>query len=576
MQEGNSGYCYANTDEGLHAIESTNSGFTGSGYINVSNRVGSKIVWHVQVEQAGNYEATLRFANGGSAARSGTLMVGDAEVANYTLINSTAGTPWSDWQTETVSIYLEAGEHILTLQAAGSDGLANIDSLTLSGAGTINPGSCDNQPPVNTSGAVRVEQMTSCDGLTSGLPAGNLVYITPNGNGSGSSFNDGMSIHSAISNAKAGQTLLLQPGTYNIPVKSNDRNTLELNASGSANAPIQLVAANCGRALFDFKYPANEWMKDNGKSFGFHLTGDYWYIKNIDVTNAGYHGIYIEQGSGNGSYNTIENSRFFNNRNTGLEINNGGSYNTIINVDAYENYDFKLRDDGSMGGMADGFASKQTQGPGNKFFGCRAWGNSDDGFDTYGNTDPVIIEHSWAFANGIDIWGSSFWASLGATFKGNGNGFKIGGSNAAQRNTVSHSIAFGNPANGFDLNSNTAGQKIYNNIGYQNGRNYDFDTSSTSEDHIFRNNISLAGKASDTFINADSAFNSWNSNSANNGDFINLDTSIAKVERNADGSIPDTGLFRLQAGSSLINAGTDIGKPYAGSAPDLGPFEVKE
>lgn len=45
------------------------------------------------------------------------------------------------------------------------------------------------------------------------------------------------------------------------------------------------------------------------------------------------------------------------------------------------------------------------------------------------------------------------------------------------------------------------------------------------------------------------------------------------MPRNADGSLPYTGLFSLATNSALINAGTNVGLPYKGSAPDLGPFE---
>jgi hypothetical protein len=426
--------------------------------------------------------------------------------------------------------------------------------------------------------ALRVPQMTSCEGETSGLSASKIYYVTPTGSGNGTSFSSAMSLGAALATVGAGEMVLLEPGTYVIPVvSSSERNTIELLKSGTADAPIYLVAANCGRALFDFSYPADEWQPDDGKSFGFYLKGNYWYLKNLDVTNAGYHGIWIGGTTADptgGTHNTIENCSFFDNRNSGLEINSGGAYNTVINVDSYENYDFKLRDDGTMGGMADGFASKQEQGAGNQFFGCRAWGNSDDGFDTFANADPVNIEYSWAFENGIDIWGSSFWANQGATFRGNGNGFKLGGSAAKQRNRVVSSVAFGNPSNGFDLNSNVAGQTMYNNIGYNNGRNYDFDSVLDSgEEHVFRNNISLGGESSDVFAEANMTNNSWNSIGASESDFVSTDTSLAKVARNPDGSLPYNGLFELEAGSDLIDAGVDVGLPYSGSAPDLGPFE---
>ena len=146
----------------------------------------------------------------------------------------------------------------------------------------------------STDDAIRVPQMTSCDGETSGLSASTIYYVTPNGSGDGSSFASAMSLQAALTAVQAGEMVLLQPGTYTIQViDASTRNTIVLSKSGSEGAPIYLVAANCGRALFDFSYPADEWQSGDGKGFGFQLTGNYWYLKNLDVTNAGYHGIYI-------------------------------------------------------------------------------------------------------------------------------------------------------------------------------------------------------------------------------------------------------------------------------------------
>ena len=56
-------------------------------------------------------------------------------------------------------------------------------------------------------------------------------------------------------------------------------------------------------------------------------------------------------------------------------------------------------------------------------------------------------------------------------------------------------------------------------------------------------------------------------------DFVSLDTIGIRGPRKADGSLPDTKFLHLKAGSKCINAGTDIGLPFSGSAPDLGAFE---
>lgn len=399
--------------------------------------------------------------------------------------------------------------------------------------------------------------ITGCGTETSNLTASKVYYVTPSGtaSGAGTSFSSPMNLATALSKVTAGQMVLLQPGTYTVAYTAGAKNTITLSKSGSASAKIYLVAANCGRAVIDFSFPANTYVDS---SYGFYVTGSYWYFKGIAVTRAGYQGAYVT-----GSYNTFENVAFYNNRNSGLEINKGGSYTTVINTDSYMNYDPK-----KLGGMADGFASKQTQGPGNYFYGCRAWNNSDDGFDTFDSTQKVVIEKSWAFKNGVDSWGYG-------GFVGNGNGFKLGGNSVAQNNVITQSVAFGNVKKGFDQNSNTGSVTVYNNISYKNGINYGFGQAVASgSKHIFKNNISLSGGSADSIANATSTNNTWNSGlAASSSDFASLDTSLATAARNADGSLPSNNLFRLSSSSKMIDKGVNVGLPYLGSAPDLGAFE---
>ncbi|MFT3735611.1 MAG: right-handed parallel beta-helix repeat-containing protein [Rhodocyclaceae bacterium] len=400
--------------------------------------------------------------------------------------------------------------------------------------------------------------ITGCGTETSNLTASKVYYVTPSGSasGAGTSFSAPMSFSAALSKVTAGQMILLQPGTYPIAYTAGAKNTITLSKSGSSSAKIYMVAANCGRAVIDFQFPSKTWVQD---SYGFYLTGSYWYFKGIAVTRAGYQGAYVT-----GAYNTFENAAFYDNRNSGLEINKGGSYTTVINTDAYNNYDPKKN-----GSMADGFASKQTQGAGNYFYGCRAWNNSDDGFDTYDSTQAVKIEQSWAFSNGINLWSDS-------AFAGNGNGFKLGGNSVVQRNVITQSVAFSNPGKGFDQNNNTGGVTLYNNTGYKNGRNYSWGgTLASGEKNTLRNNASLSGTNADVIANATSTNNTWNSIATASSDFASVNTSLATKARNADGSLPSTSLFRLSSSSRLVNKGYNVGIAYKGSAPDLGAFELK-
>lgn len=394
---------------------------------------------------------------------------------------------------------------------------------------------------------------TACNNIS----ATKTYYVSRNGSptANGSSFSTAMDINTALAAVTAGQMLLLEPGTYTVPYTAGTANTIKLAKSGTASAPISVVAANCGRAIIDFSFPDQEWIQD---SYGFSLTGNYWYFKGIEITRAGYQGVYVT-----GQHNTFENCAFHHNRNTGLEINKGGAYTTVINSDAYRNYDPKKK-----GSMADGFGPKQTQGPGNKFIGCRAWENSDDGFDMFDSPEQVVIENSWAFRNGVDVW------NYGG-FTGNGNGFKLGGNAVVARNRIINSVAFDNPSKGFDQNNNAGGITVLNCTAYSNGINYGMGNPvSSGEKHFIRNNISLSGSVS--ISNADAKFNSWDTAPlAIASDFLSMDLSLATASRNPDGSLPNNNLFKLTSTSALINAGTDVGLPYLGSAPDLGAFEKK-
>jgi hypothetical protein len=259
----------------------------------------------------------------------------------------------------------------------------------------------------------------------------------------------------------------------------------------------------------------------------------------------------------------LENCSFYANWNSGLEINKGGSQVTVINCDAYRNFDGAYKN----GGMADGFSPKQTQGPGNKFIGCRSWENSDDGFDTYDSPEPVSFDKCWAFRNGVNVWNYQ-------GFAGNGNGFKVGGNFKQENNTLTRCVSFGQPGKGFDQNNNTGALTVYNCLAYGNATNFGLGNNVTAgQVHDLKNNVSLSGL--NDIANAVEKNNSWNPGfSASAADFQSLDTSLALVGRAPDGTLPDSPLFRLTAASALIDAGANVGLPFNAKAPDIGCFET--
>ena len=370
---------------------------------------------------------------------------------------------------------------------------------------------------------------------------------------------------SAMTKASAGDTVFFEAGTYQVPYTEGQANTITLSKSGMADKPIVFYAAGHATAVIDFQFPELTYVD---KGVGLSMTGSYYELHGLAITRAGYQGAYVT-----GSYNKFYNMSFFENRNSGLEINKGGNHTLVVNVDAYRNYDPKKK-----GGMADGFASKQTQGAGNVFINCRAWENSDDGFDFFDSPDSVIVYDSWAFRNGVNVFG--YAAEL---FDGNGNGFKMGGNKAQANHRCTRCIAFDNPVKGFDQNNNTGGITVEQSLAYRNGSsgaaNYGMGGAlNAGQKHHLRNNISYKGKNADSFgSSSEQKTNSWNiSVTVSDDDFESLDTSLATIARNADGLLPYTKLFRLKKGSVLIDKGTEIGFDYVGSAPDLGPYEYGE
>jgi len=403
-------------------------------------------------------------------------------------------------------------------------------------------------------GAIQLPEPVDATACLASAGSGKTLYVSPSGTaaGTGASFASAYDVATAIAKAAPGDTLLLQPGKYAIPYVEGMKNTLVLAQKGTADQRIRVIADG-GRAELDFSFPPQAWVQD---SFGFLVSGDYWGLCGIDITRAGYQGAYVT-----GEHNTFENCTFHDNRNTGLEINKGGAYTTVINCDSYRNYDPK-----KMGSMADGFGPKETQGPGNRFFGCRAWENSDDGYDAYNSDQAVVFEGCSAFRNGVDVW------SYGG-FAGNGNGFKLGGLAKQANHRLRQCVAFANPVKGFDQNNNTGGITLYNCTGFENGTNFGLGGAlNAGQLHDLKNNVSFG--ATDTISNAQQKNNAWNLGiTITEADFQSVDTTQGSAPRAADGTLPNVGFLRPAADGKLVDQGVDVGLPYEGTAPDLGAFE---
>jgi len=149
------------------------------------------------------------------------------------------------------------------------------------------------------------------------------------------------------------------------------------------------------------------------------------------------------------------------------------------------------------------------------------------------------------------------------------------------RNVVSNSVSFDNRVQGFYANHHPGGIDWLNNTAFDNSRGFDLinevDPGNWPAGHFLRNNISYANSSNRANANQtliDDQSNTWNGGfAATAADFLSLVSQAVDGPRLADGSLPELNFLKLAAGSGLIDAGVDIGKPFKGDAPDLGAFE---
>lgn len=446
-------------------------------------------------------------------------------------------------------------------------------------------------------------------------------YLAPGGTGNGMTidkpFGDPIKAFAAL---KAGDVLYVRGGTYYLS------QTIKVNQTGTADKRICVFAypGDTERPVFDFSGQPRSTSTEAASYRGVmhNIGANYWHYRGLDFCHAADNGMKLE-----GSYCVVELCRFYGNEDTGLQQGFGkdskgnntrntefkyGRYNIIVNCDAFDNHD-----PWTNGGNADGFAIKLYPGPGNEFHGCRAWHNSDDGWDLYYTVFPIVVDNCWVLNNGFD--------------KGNANGFKMGGCKQGGTSTGAHvfknCIAAFHAKKGFDQNHHREGSYLINDLSFGNGINYGYNMEKPDYGNwVLRNCVGFAygsqkmERNSAFTIAPDIDYCTWTTldhtnpmgeKASSNGtsysktignyasEYEDLSYETAIGDRQENGELP-LKFGRLKAGSKLIDTATPITDfktidahktayeyadnapqnwsvtlniPYVGKALDYGPYE---
>ncbi|WP_347838399.1 pectate lyase [uncultured Draconibacterium sp.] len=110
--------------------QAAHSGFTGEGYVDTENKVGSYIQVEFNAPEAGQYNLGIRYVHGKPDIRPAELRV-NGKVVNPS-VSFMPTSAWTDWTTVIVPVELNAGSNIVRLTALGKQGLVNTDHFSLS------------------------------------------------------------------------------------------------------------------------------------------------------------------------------------------------------------------------------------------------------------------------------------------------------------------------------------------------------------------------------------------------------------------------------------------------------------
>lgn len=378
----------------------------------------------------------------------------------------------------------------------------------------------------------------------------------------------------------AGDTLYLRGGTY-----AWNASQILSGKNGTATDTIRVLA-----------YPGEHPVFTRGPSFTgdnwglVRMTGDYTHWRDIEITGMVQTG-YTTVTSGfvltSSSNNKIERINSHGNGH-GMLLYSACGNNLILNCDFHHNYDPNTTDPAAYGN-ADGLELESIpDGYNNTIRGCRAWRNSDDGYDTWDSDGYITYENCWAWHNG--------YRENGTTTGGDGNGFKLGttDTNISTKfaRKVQNCVSFLNRSSGYTTNNGQCLMYFLNSIAYDNGfvgfqvTGYEtlafvFKNLISAENQYNFNAAALANAVTDSL----SYHATWQPTgpAITSADFISVDSTGVSGARQSNGNLPVLTYLHLAAASDckdrgitdafVANDGDGVKRGYL---PDLGAYEIED
>ena len=642
--------------------DTQHAGYTGTGFVDFTNAAGSSLLLEFSLAEALPAATVLvRWANGKDDDRSMSFRVNDSlQIESQAFGNSGAFTTWVE---TAVTLNLRKGTNKLLMTALTSNGGPNMDKITIVGGeeglreyalnlqiqGKGRVLKMPDAPYYPQGTVVQLEavpdtaagaEFVGWSGDLSGSDAiesinmdaektviatfksnrHSVFYCAPpekggNDNNEGSIEAPFFNVSKALSLMEPGDTLYLRGGTYRYTATiALDQRGSELERLCIFNYPGESPVLN----FYDiFSTYTNLSSSARGSARGFKITGDYYYLKGLEICQAPDNGIKIE-----GSHNICELLVLHHNGDSGIQIGLGKddpdapdqvANNLIKNCDSYRNLDW-----GTTYENADGFACKLSPGANNRFTGCRAWQNADDGWDFYMTHYPIYLDSCWTFGNGnpdlaskedLD-WEFGQNNTIPTSWSGDGNGFKLGGDGWAAKHEIRNCIAFDGHQTGagFNENNNADSLFIFNCLSWQGIKNYrvraypsdirnciSFDAKNSGQDQLYNlaeGTVSLNNSwdqiEGNVLVPYQTTTNELFDQKSIYDEFVSTSKEDFLAPRQADGSLPDNGFGRLKANSIFIDRGSNIVRGvdpvnfrpmdielsnYFGLAVDLGAYE---